>query len=77
MRATLLPCPPQDQVGALVRYARRSRCSSLRKNGEAHAAYQRGEIGRMLTELGVAPPWDTMAVCLHQGEPGRRLAEAS
>ncbi|ESZ38103.1 DinB family protein [Mesorhizobium sp. L2C066B000] len=35
--------------------------------------YHRGEIGRILMQIGIAPPWDTFAVHLHHAEPSRRL----
>ncbi|MBM2711422.1 DinB family protein [Mesorhizobium caraganae] len=38
-----------------------------------HGGYHRGEIGRILVQIGVTPPWDTFAVHLHQTEPARRL----
>ncbi|CAN7766298.1 DinB family protein [Mesorhizobium sp. LjNodule214] len=38
-----------------------------------HGGYHRGEIGRMLSQISVTPPWDTFAVHLHQTEPSRRL----
>ena len=38
-----------------------------------HGGYHRGEVGRMLWQLSVTPPWDTLAVYLHQVEPARRL----
>ena len=37
-----------------------------------HGGYHRGEIGRILWQLSVTPPWDTFAVYLHQTEPARR-----
>lgn len=37
-----------------------------------HGSYHRGEIGRMLARIAVAPPWDTYAVHLHRTEPARR-----
>lgn len=37
-----------------------------------HAGYHRAEIGRMLWQLSITPPWDTFAVHLHQAEPARR-----
>lgn len=37
-----------------------------------HGGYHRGEIGRMLWQLSITPPWDTFAVYLHQTEPARR-----
>lgn len=40
-----------------------------------HGGYHRGEIGRMLWQLSVTPPWDTFAVYLHQTEPVRRLQD--
>ncbi len=38
-----------------------------------HGGYHRGEVGRILAQLSLAPPWDTFAVYLHQSEPSRRL----
>lgn len=38
-----------------------------------HGGYHRGEIGRIMVQIGVTPPWDTFAVHLHQTEPSRRL----
>lgn len=38
-----------------------------------HGGYHRGEVGRILWQLSVSPPWDTFAVYLHQTEPARRL----
>lgn len=38
-----------------------------------HAGYHRGEVGRILWQLSVTPPWDTYAVYLHQTDPARRL----
>lgn len=38
-----------------------------------HGGYHRGEVGRILWQLSVTPPWDTFAVYLHQAEPARRL----
>lgn len=40
-----------------------------------HGGYHRGEVGRILSQLAVTPPWDTLAVHLHRAEPGRRLQE--
>lgn len=37
-----------------------------------HGGYHRGEVGRILWQLSVTPPWDTFAVYLHQSEPARR-----
>lgn len=37
-----------------------------------HGCYHRGEVGRILWQLSVTPPWDTFAVYLHQSEPARR-----
>ncbi|CUX68904.1 damage-inducible protein DinB (plasmid) [Agrobacterium tumefaciens] len=37
-----------------------------------HGGYHRGEVGRILWQLSVTPPWDTFAVYLHQTEPARR-----
>lgn len=39
-----------------------------------HGGYHRGEVGRIMAELSVSPPWDTFAVHLHRAEPSRRLA---
>lgn len=41
-----------------------------------HAGYHRGEVGRLLWQLGITPPWDTFAVYLHGNEPSRRLQGA-
>ncbi len=38
-----------------------------------HGGYHRGEVGRILWQLSITPPWDTFAVYLHQGDPARRL----
>lgn len=38
-----------------------------------HGGYHRGEIGRILAQLSITPPWDTFAVHLHQAELSRRL----
>ena len=38
-----------------------------------HGGYHRGEVGRILAQLSIMPPWDTFAVYLHQSEPSRRL----
>lgn len=38
-----------------------------------HGGYHRGEVGRILSQLCVTPPWDTFAVYLHQLQPLRRL----
>jgi uncharacterized damage-inducible protein DinB len=37
-----------------------------------HGSYHRGEVGRILADAGLTPPWDTYAVHLHRGEPSRR-----
>lgn len=37
-----------------------------------HAAIHRGEVCRLLVQLSISPPWDTLAVYLHQAEPARR-----
>jgi uncharacterized damage-inducible protein DinB len=37
-----------------------------------HGGYHRGEVGRILWQLSITPPWDTFAVHLHQTEPARR-----
>lgn len=37
-----------------------------------HGGYHRGEVGRILWQLSITPPWDTFAVYLHQSEPARR-----
>ncbi|MGF6653616.1 putative damage-inducible protein DinB [Paraburkholderia youngii] len=38
-----------------------------------HSGYHRGEVGRILWQISITPPWDTFAVYLHQTEPARRL----
>ena len=40
-----------------------------------HGGYHRGEVGRVLWQLSITPPWDTLAVYLHQNEPARRLQD--
>lgn len=40
-----------------------------------HAGYHRGEVGRLLGQHGITPPWDTFAVFLHRTEPERRGGE--
>ncbi|MFT4003098.1 MAG: DinB family protein [Rhizobium sp.] len=42
-----------------------------------HGGYHRGEIGRLLAQLSITPPWDTLAVHLHRADPSRRLAAAA
>jgi len=37
-----------------------------------HSAVHRGEVCRILWQLSITPPWDTLAVYLHQSEPARR-----
>lgn len=37
-----------------------------------HGGYHRGEVGRILAQLSIMPPWDTFAVFLHQNDPTRR-----
>ena len=37
-----------------------------------HSAVHRGEACRILSQLSITPPWDTLAVYLHQAEPARR-----
>jgi uncharacterized damage-inducible protein DinB len=37
-----------------------------------HGGYHRGEVGRIVWQLSSTPPWDTLAVYLHQTEPERR-----
>ncbi|NVZ20823.1 DinB family protein [Pseudomonas costantinii] len=37
-----------------------------------HSGYHRAEIGRILAQHSITPPWDTFAVHLHQTEPARR-----
>ena len=38
-----------------------------------HSGYHRGEVGRIMSRLSLALPWDTFAVYLHRTEPSRRL----
>jgi len=38
-----------------------------------HGGYHRGEVGRILAQLSISPPWDTLAVYLHRTDPSRRL----
>ncbi|MUZ75869.1 damage-inducible protein DinB [Agrobacterium vitis] len=42
-----------------------------------HGGYHRGEVGRILWQLSITPPWDTFAVYLHQAEPARRQQSKS
>lgn len=42
-----------------------------------HGGYHRGEVGRVLWQLSITPPWDTFAVYLHQVEPVRRQQSKS
>ena len=42
-----------------------------------HSAVHRGEVCRILWQLSVTPPWDTLAVHLHQSEPARRERSAA
>ncbi|MFC5395305.1 DinB family protein [Bosea vestrisii] len=42
-----------------------------------HSAVHRGEVCRILWQLSITPPWDTLAVYLHQSEPARRLQSAA
>jgi uncharacterized damage-inducible protein DinB len=37
-----------------------------------HGGYHRGEIGRILRQVSITPPWDTFAVYLHRDDPARR-----
>lgn len=37
-----------------------------------HSAVHRGEVCRILWQLKITPPWDTLAVYLHRSEPTRR-----
>jgi len=37
-----------------------------------HSAIHRGEVSRILWQVSITPPWDTLAVYLHQKEPARR-----
>ena len=39
-----------------------------------HGGYHRGAIGRILAQLDMAPPRDTLTVFLHRTEPERRVA---
>lgn len=41
-----------------------------------HGGYHRGEVGRILSQLSIAPPWDTFAVYLHHTDSDRRLQGA-
>jgi uncharacterized damage-inducible protein DinB len=37
-----------------------------------HGGYHRGEVGRILWQLSITPPWDTFTVYLHRSDPERR-----
>ncbi len=39
-----------------------------------HGGYHRGEVGRIMLQLSIALPWDTLAVHLHGAEPSRRVS---
>lgn len=41
-----------------------------------HGAVDRGEVGRILSQIGAAIPRDTFPVFLHRSEPTRREAQA-
>lgn len=38
-----------------------------------HSSYHRGEVGQLLAQCSISPPWDTLAVYLHSTQPLRRL----
>jgi uncharacterized damage-inducible protein DinB len=38
-----------------------------------HGSYHRGAVGRIATQLSVAPPHDTFTTYLHRSEPERRV----
>lgn len=40
-----------------------------------HGGYHRGEIGRILWQISITPPWDAFTVYLHQSEPERRVRD--
>lgn len=40
-----------------------------------HSAIHRGEVSRILVQLSITPPWDTLAVNLHRTQPARRQQE--
>lgn len=40
-----------------------------------HSAIHRGEVSRILVQLSITPPWDTLAVYLHRTQPARRQQE--
>lgn len=40
-----------------------------------HSAIHRGEVSRILVQLSITPPWDTLAVYLHRTQPARREQE--
>lgn len=42
-----------------------------------HGGIHRGEVGRLLAQADIMPPWDTFAVFLHRTEPERRNARAA
>lgn len=47
-------------------------CEEMLTHVALHGGYHRGEVGRILWQLSITPPWDTFAVYLHQSEPARR-----
>ncbi|TPP06497.1 DinB family protein [Rhizobium glycinendophyticum] len=38
-----------------------------------HGGYHRGEVGRILSQRSITPPWDTFAVYLHHTDADRRM----
>jgi uncharacterized damage-inducible protein DinB len=37
-----------------------------------HGSYHRGAVGRIMSQVSVPPPRDTLTVYLHRSEPQRR-----
>ena len=75
--ATIPALSPQDLAeniefaftdGALGRMSREEMLAHV----ASHGAYHRGAVGRIMTELSIAPPRDIFTVYLHQSEPARR-----
>jgi uncharacterized damage-inducible protein DinB len=42
-----------------------------------HPGFHRAEVDRILWQLSITPPWDTMAVYLHQIGPARRVRHSA
>ncbi|WP_341872622.1 DinB family protein [Mesorhizobium amorphae] len=68
-RRTICPSPCRSSSPTATSMSRQEMLTHV----IIHGGYHRGEIGRLLSQISIAPPWDTFAVHLHQTEPSRRL----